>query len=525
MVCLHYTIITMISIKESLQNIQSGVVVFLVAVPLCLGIAIAQNAPPFSGIISGIIGGSIVMLISGAKYSISGPTAGMTAIMISSIKELGTFELILTSICLAGIFQIIFGVLKVGLVGYYFPSSVIKGMLSAIGIILIIKQIPHLVGYDVDPEGDMSFFQDDGKNTFSELIHMLNYFTPGAAIISAVSILILLFWNSDYIKPGSKLSFVPSALIIVAAGICMNLLFQYIFPSLLVHQSHLVSIPSIKSPTDFVDSLLFPDLSGLYNLRTYSIGFTIAVVVSLESLLSIDATDKLKKATVPSPTNRELIAQGVGNLTCGLIGGVPITSAIIRSSANINAGATNKLSGYVHGFLLLTSILVFPSLLTSIPNASLAVILLFTGYKLTKMGLYKSMYHLGQKQFLPFITTITVMLLTDMLKGILCGLAVAIFYIIRDMMRIPIKKSSVTIDDKIHTLIKFPENVSFINKGILFKMLQSIPPDSDLILDGSNIKSIDYDVSETITIFKKDAPAKGINIQIINIEEIELHLK
>lgn len=515
----------MLSVKESLKNIQSGVVVFLVAVPLCLGIAIAQNAPPLSGIISGIIGGSIVMLISGAKYSISGPTAGMTAIMLASIKELGTFELVLTSICLAGIFQILFGFLRVGLVGYYFPSSVIKGMLSAIGIILIIKQIPHLVGYDVDPEGDMTFFQDDGMNSFSELVHMLNYFSHGPAIISAISILILLFWNSEYIKPGSKLSFIPSALVIVIAGICMNAVFQYAFPPLIVHQSHLISIPTIQSPTDLLDSLLFPDFSGLANYQTYVIGFTIAIVVSLESLLSIDAMDKIKKEPVASPTNRELIAQGIGNLSCGLVGGVPITSAIIRSSANINAGATNKLSGYVHGFLLLTSILLFPSLLTSIPNASLAVILLFTGYKLTRITLFKSMFQLGQKQFIPFITTITFMLLIDMLKGILLGLGVAIFYILRDMMRIPIKKSSVEIDGKTHTLIKFPENVSFINKGVLFKILQSIPPKSSLILDGSNIKSIDYDVSETITIFKQDALSKEIEIQLINIEEIDLHLK
>ena len=371
----------------------------------------------------------------------------------------------------------------------------------------------------------MSFFQDDGKNTFSELVHMLNYFSPGPAIISAVSILILLFWNGEYIKPGSKLSFVPSALVIVFAGIFMNMVFQYVFPSLIVHQSHLISIPTIQSPSDLFDSLLFPDLSALSNHRTYMIGFTIAVVISLESLLSIDATDKIKKEPVSSPTNRELIAQGVGNLTCGLLGGVPITSAIIRSSANINAGATNKLSGYVHGFLLLTSILIFPSLLTSIPNASLAVILLFTGYKLTRMGLFKSMYQLGPKQFIPFITTITFMLLTDMLKGILFGLGIAIFYILRDMMRIPIKKTSIDIDGKTHTLIKFPENVSFINKGALFKMLQSVPPNSSVILDGSNVKSIDYDVSETITVFKQDALLKKIEIQTINIKEIDLHLK
>lgn len=514
----------MLSTKESLKDIQAGVVVFLVAVPLCLGIALAQNAPPFSGIISGIIGGSIVMLISGAKYSISGPTAGMTAIMVSSIKELGGFELVLTSICIAGIFQILFGLLHLGIIGYYFPSSVIKGMLSAIGIILIIKQIPHLIGYDVDPEGDMSFFQDDGRNTFTELFNMVNYFTPGPAIISAISILILLFWNSDFIKPTSKLSFIPSALTIVAAGLLLNKLFEFAFPSLLIHQNHLVSIPTIKSTSDLWDSLIFPDLSGLNNIRTYSIGFTIAVVVSLESLLSIDATDKLKKEKSQSPTNRELIAQGVGNLTCGLVGGVPITSAIIRSSANINAGATSKLSGYVHGLLLLTSILIFPDLLTSIPNASLAVILLFTGYKLTKISLFKSMYKIGPKQFIPFFVTVSMMLLTDMLKGIVCGLAVALFFIIRDMIRIPVKKSSTEIDGTMHTLITFPENVSFINKGALLKMLNTVPNDSILILDGANIKSIDYDVLETITTFKQEAVNRGIKIQTINIQEIVLNL-
>lgn len=514
----------MLSTKESLKDIQAGVVVFLVAIPLCLGIALAQNAPPFSGIISGIIGGSIVMLISGAKYSISGPTAGMTAIMLSSIKELGTFELVLTSICIAGVTQILFGLFKVGVVGYYFPSSVIKGMLSAIGIILIIKQIPHLIGYDVDPEGDMAFVQDDGRNSFSELVNMLNYFTPGPAIISAISILILLFWNSEYIKPGSRLSLVPSALIIVFAGLLLNLLFEFVFPSLLVHQNHLVAIPTIKNTGDLLDSLIFPDLSGLNNYRTYAIGFTIAVVVSLESLLSIDATDKLKKEKDPSPTNRELVAQGVGNLTCGLIGGVPITSAIIRSSANINAGTTGKLSGYVHGFLLLTSVLLFPDLLTSIPNASLAVILLFTGYKLTKVDLFRSMYAVGAKQFVPFITTISVMLLTDMLKGIICGLLAALFYIVRDMMRIPIKKSSATIEGREHTLITFPENVSFINKGFLFRMLEGLPDGSAVILDGANIKSIDYDVLETIALFKKGASDKNIDVQLINIQEIDLHL-
>jgi len=516
---------TMLSNKEYLKDIQAGVVVFLVALPLCLGIAIAQNAPPISGIISGVVGGTVVMLLSGSKYSISGPAAGLTAIVLSSISTLGSFELMLSALCVAGVIQILLGVFKAGIIGYYFPSSVIKGMLSAIGIILIIKQIPHLVGYDVDPEGDMSFFQDDGRNSFTELVNMLDYFTPGAAIVSAISILILLFWNEDFIKSNSKLSFIPSALILVIVGIVMNKLFELVFPSLFIHQSHLVSLPTIQSPADLLQSLRLPDFKGFSNPQTYIIGLTIAVVASLETLLSIDATDKIKKGLKPSPTNRELIAQGVGNISCGMIGGIPITSVIVRSSANINAGAKSKLSGLTHGILLFISVLAFPSILTSIPNASLAVILLFTGYKLTKIDLFKSMYALGQKQFLPFITTVVVMLLTDMLKGILCGLIIAIYYILRDMMRIPIKKSSAIIEDREHTLITFPENVSFINKGFLLKMLNNIPSDSDLILDGSHIKSIDYDVLETIMIFKTDAIKKGINIKTINIVEIDLHIK
>jgi MFS superfamily sulfate permease-like transporter len=515
----------MLSTKEYIKDIQAGIVVFLVALPLCLGIAIAQNAPPIAGLISGIIGGLIVMFFSGAKYSISGPAAGLTAIVLTSIKELGSFEAMLAATCIAGAIQILLGLAKAGVIGHYFPSSVIKGMLSAIGIILIIKQIPHLFGYDVDPLGDMTFFQSDGKNTFSELINMVNYITPGPAIISLVSILILLFWNDNFIKHGSKLSYVPSALLIVIVGIGLNFLFGAIYPSLFVHQSHLVALPTIKSSSDLIASLQFPDFSGFADSKIYVIGFTIAIVASLETLLSIDASDKLKKGLIASPTNRELIAQGIGNITCGMVGGIPITSVIVRSSANINAGATSKLSGYIHAILLLISVLLFPEILTLIPNASLAVILLFTGYKLTQISLFKSMFSLGIKQFLPFITTIVVMLLTDMLKGILCGLVIALYFILRDMMRIPIKSTTTDIHGVPHTLITFPENVSFINKGALQKMLNNVPSKSILILDGGNIKSIDYDILETIALFKKETSKREIKTQFINIQEIDLHLQ
>ncbi|WP_299253913.1 SulP family inorganic anion transporter [uncultured Cytophaga sp.] len=511
----------MLSIKETLQNIQSGVVVFLVALPLCLGIAIAQDAPPIAGIISGIIGGSVVMLFSGSKYSISGPAAGLTAIVLTAVNDLGSFEALLTAMIVAGAIQVVLGIIKAGIVGYYFPSSVIKGMLSAIGIILIIKQIPHLVGYDLDPEGDMAFWQMDGRNSFSELLNMLNFFTPGPAIVSGISIIVMIFWSPKFIHPDGKLSFIPNALVIVLLGIILNSIFEYFFPNLFIQQDHLVALPTINSTSDLYNSLRFPDLSGFSNSKTYVVGFTIAIVASLESLLSLDASDKLKKVLKPSSPNRELIAQGLGNLACSAVGGIPVTSVIVRSSANIAAGASNKLSGYVHGFLLLVSVLVFPDVLTRIPNASLAVILLFTGYKLTKLSLIKSMFSLGINQYLPFLTTIIVMLLTDMLKGIVCGLIVAIYFILRDLMRIPIKVSNTVIEGKTHTLITFPETVSFINKGVLLKMLDTIPANSYLILDGKNIKSIDYDVLETIHLFMDAAAEKNIEIDAINIQIID----
>lgn len=514
----------MLSIKETIHNIQSGVVVFLVALPLCLGIAIAQDAPPIAGIISGIIGGSVVMLFSGSKYSISGPAAGLTAIVLTAVNDLGSFEALLTAMVVAGAIQVILGVIKAGVIGYYFPSSVIKGMLSAIGIILILKQLPHLVGYDVDPEGDINFLQTDGQNSFSELLNMLNYFTPGPALVSALSIIAMIFWSPKFINPNNRLSFIPNALVIVVLGIVLNSIFEYLFPMLFIHQEHLVALPTINSASDLHNSLSFPDLAGFSNSKTYVVGFTIAIVASLESLLSLDASDKLKKVMKPSSPNKELIAQGIGNLACSLVGGIPVTSVIVRSSANIAAGASHKLSGYVHGFLLLVSVLVFPDILTRIPNASLAVILLFTGYKLTKLALFKSMFALGKNQYLPFITTIVVMLLTDMLKGIVCGLIVAIYFIIRDLMRVPIKKSSTEIEGKEHTLITFPETVSFINKGPLLKMLETVPANSYLILYGKNIQSIDYDVLETIHLFKESAIDKNIEIDAINIQTIDNHV-
>ncbi|MBC7451189.1 MAG: SulP family inorganic anion transporter, partial [Cytophagales bacterium] len=312
------------------------------------------------------------------------------------------------------------------------------------------------------------------------------------------------------------------ALIVVFVGVGLNELFKSYIPELKVYPSHLVYLPQINNTKDLMNGLHFPDFSALLNFKTYWIGFTLALVASLETLLNIDASDKLKKVVKPSPANRELIAQGIGNLTCGLIGGIPITSVIVRSSANINAGAKSKLSGLTHGVLLLLSVLLFPGILNLIPYAALSAILLITGYKLTQVSLFKHLYSLGWQQFLPFIVTVVVMLLTGILKGIFCGLLVAVYFIIRDMMRIPIKKASSVIDGKTYTLITFPENVTFINKGVVYSMLQKVPSDSILILDGTHIKSIDYDVLETITLFKQSSFAKHIEVQILNIQLIDI---
>ncbi len=384
-----------LTFKYLKYDLPAGLVVFLVAVPLCLGIALASGAPLFSGIIAGIVGGIVVAFASGSALSVSGPAAGLTVIVLNAISTLRNYELFLLAVVLAGFIQIILGYVKAGIIGYYFPSNVIKGMLAAIGIILILKQIPHAIGYDVDNEGDFDFIQADGENTFSEIVNSLNHIHPGALIIAGISLLILILWERPFLKKISFFKIVPGALIAVLSGIVINEIFKTSSPELFLDGDKLVRLPVASSVPDFISQFTLPDFSGLSNHKVYIVAFTIAIIASLESLLSVEAVDKLDPYKRNTPANRELKAQGLGNMISGLIGGLPITAVIVRSSANINAGAKTKLSAIIHGMLLLFSVIALAPFLNKIPLSCLAALLLTVGYKLAKISLFKSMYKMG----------------------------------------------------------------------------------------------------------------------------------
>ena len=501
-------------------DLKAGIVVFLVALPLCLGIALPQNAPLFSGIIAGIVGGIVVAFISGSKLSVSGPAAGLTSIVIASIAQLGSFENFLLAISIAGLFQIILGIAKAGIIGYYFPSAVIKGMLSAIGIILILKQIPHLVGYDKDAEGDESFIQTDGQNSFSEFINMLQYINIGSVIIGLVSICILLFWQSKFIKSNKFLNPIPSALLVVIMGILIDFLFSRFAPNLEVKAEHLVRLPEFNSFEGFIASFKHPNFSAITNPEIYKIALTIAAVASLETLLSLEAVDKLDPDNQISPTNRELVAQGTGNLISGLIGGLPITSVIVRSSVNVSSGGKSQLSSIFHGLLFIFSIFIIPNVLQLIPLSALAAILILTGFNLCKPILYKVMYSQGWDQFLPFIITVLVMLFSDLLKGVTIGIVVSIIFILRQNYRAPFKIVKEEFDGKLFFFIKLSQNVTFINKGKFIELFKTIPPGSTINIDGGRTTFIDKDVLELISSYKQSAHIHKSTVILEEIEEV-----
>ncbi|MBI2722534.1 MAG: SulP family inorganic anion transporter [Bacteroidetes bacterium] len=500
--------------KNILYDLRSGIVVFLVALPLCLGIALACNVPLFSGILAGVIGGIFVTALSGSILSVSGPAAGLTAVILSSVATLGSYQIFLAAVLCAGVLQIAFGFLKAGSVGNYIPSAVIKGMLAGIGIILIIKQLPHIVGYDKDPEGDFFFEQSDGHNSLSELIYMLNYITPGAIIIGAVSILILIISNQNFYKNNSVLSFIPGPLVVVVVAIFLNIAFRP-YANLVVTSEHLVTLPVIQNFNDIKSVLMQPDFSQMLTSKFFMIVITLSLVASLESLLSIEASDKLDPLKRNSDSNRELLAQGVGNILCGLTGALPVTAVIVRSSANINSGAKTKLSAIFHAVLLLGCVLLIPQVLMLIPNSALAAILIMTGYKLTQISLFKDLYKKGWDQFLPFVVTIVVMLLSDLLKGVGAGLVVAIIYIIRANVKASFDVAEQLIDGKRHYIIKLPTHVTFFNKGFIVRFFNSVKQDSKLIIDGTINKTTDKEVQEFIQEFMWRSKEKKVEIEQI----------
>ena len=504
--------------KNLLADFKPGIVVFLVALPLCLGIAMACGVPLFSGIVAGVIGGILVTAFSGSKYSVSGPAAGLTAIVITSIAQLGSYEAFLAAVVFAGVFQIVLGILKAGSIGNYIPNAVIKGMLAGIGIILIIKQIPHLFGYDKDPEGDEEFIQLDGENSFTELIHMVNYITIGAVIIGVVSFLILIIADRPFYKKDKILSNIPGPLLVVIFGVLLTIAFKG-YPLLNIDSQHLVNLPSISSLSDLKSNLLFPDFSFATQSHFWTIVATLAIVASLETLLGIEAIDKLDPEKNESNTNKELVAQGIGNMICGAFGGLPVTSVIVRSSANINAGAKSKLSTIIHALLLLVSVLLLPNVLALIPNACLAAILIMTGFKLTKASIFKEQWKFGYEQFIPFIVTVIVMLVTDLLKGVCAGVVVSIVFIIRDNIKFSFESSNEMINDKKYYLLKLPQQVTYFNKGYLINFFKTVNENSKVIIDGSINKSINRDSNDVIKDFIATSKKKNIDVELFKFDK------
>ncbi|RVU01942.1 SulP family inorganic anion transporter [Mucilaginibacter limnophilus] len=498
--------------KNLKKDIPASIVVFLVALPLCLGIALASGAPLFAGLLTGIIGGIVVGTVSGSQLSVAGPAAGLTSIVFSAIATLGSYEAFLLSVMIAGGIQIIFGIIKAGIIGNYFPSAVIEGMLAAIGIILIMKQFPHAVGYDADYEGNESFAQADTHNTFSGLMVAISKINYGAVIIASVSIAIMLFWPKV-----KKLAIVPAPLLVVIAGVILASVFSS--TGFALQKDQYVSIPSVNSASEFFGLLRMPDFSQITRGQIWITAGTIALVASLESLLSLEAVDKIDPIKRISPTNRELIAQGTGNLISGFLGGLPMTAVIVRSSANVNAGARTKMSAIMHGFLLLLSLLFIPAIINLIPLSCLAAILLMTGYKLARIGLFQHMWHKGLPQFIPFVVTIVAVVLTDLLIGVGIGLFVGGFFILYTNLRNPYFYQIVKDDNGKKVIhIKLAEEVSFLNKAAIQVTLTSLPKSSDVIIDGSNSRFIDPDVLEIIENFKHNAYTKGIVVQLKDIK-------
>lgn len=504
------------------HDFPAGLVVFLVALPLCLGIALASGAPLFSGIIAGMAGGLVVASLSGSALSVSGPAAGLTVIVLSAIEKLGTYETFLLAVVIAGALQIVLGYLKAGIIGYYFPSSVIKGMLAAIGLILILKQIPHAFGYDKDIMGDESFDQADGQNTISELFSFYQYISPGATIICLIALAIIILWDKPFLKRYAFFSTVPGALIVVLMGVLVNWLFQNFYPSLALSGDHLVVLPVSKSIEGFAGQFTLPDFTAFTNPNVYVVAVTIAIVASLETLLSVEAADKLDPYKRNTPTNQELKAQGVGNMVSGLLGGLPLTAVIVRSSANVNAGAKTKMSAIIHGLFLLLSVILIPGILNMIPLACLAAILLVVGYKLAKISLFTSMYRLGWSQFVPFMATVVTILLTDLLKGIAVGMVIAIFHILRNNYKTPYFFQQKHYKEGEEIRLELSEDVSFLNKGSLSLTLEHLPNNSHVIIDGSRSQHIDYDALEIIQNFRETAKLRNIKLELINIQEVEV---
>ncbi len=504
--------------KEIKSDLPASIIVFFVALPLCLGIALASGAPLFSGIIAGIVGGIVVGMASGSRLGVSGPAAGLVVIVFGGIATLGSWEAFLTALVLAGLFQIAMGYMKAGFIAFFFPTSVITGLLTGIGLLIILKQIPHALGYDSSFLGDESFMQAGGENTFSAILSAWQLFTPGAIIISLASLAILIFWEKVLTKKSRFFEILQGPIVVVFFGIAMNYMYQNGWLDFTLTPEQIVTLPVVSSLGEFMSQFTFPDFSHLANPEVYKIAVVLAVVASLETLLSVEAADKLDPHKRVTPTNRELKAQGLGNMVSGMIGGLPITQVVVRSSANISFGAKTKLSTILHGFFLLISVVSIASLLNMIPLASLSAILFMVGYKLAKPSLFSWMYRQGWEQFIPFTVTVVMMLVTDLLTGVLFGLVASIFFTLHHSYRNSYYMKDIVINDEgrdVHHIV-LAEEVSFFNKASIIKTLEAIPENAKVIIDCSKSKAIAYDVVEFIRDYPLQAALKNIAVETVN---------
>ena len=498
------------------SDLPASIVVFFVALPLCLGIALASGAPLFSGLIAGIVGGIVVGSLSGSQIGVSGPAAGLAAIVLSSISVLGGFENFLLAVVLGGIIQIIFGILKAGIIGYYFPSSVIKGMLTGIGIIIILKQIPHFFGYDSNPEGDFAFMQVDGNNTFSEILLMFNNISLGPTLVAVAGLFILILWEKVLAKKSNIFKLIQGPLVAVVVGI---LYFNFTKGNEVfgITTDHLVAVPVPSDFNSFIGQFSLPNFAAITNPQIWITAFTIALVASLETLLCVEATDKLDPQKRVTPTNRELIAQGSGNILSGLIGGLPITQVIVRSSANIQSGGKTKMSAIIHGFFLLISVLIIPGILNMIPLSVLAAILLIVGFKLAKPALFAKMYKMGWKQFVPFTVTVLGIIFTDLLVGIGLGLMVGIVVIlIKSYQNSHFLHMEEVLNGKNKMKIRLAEEVTFFNKGAILNQLDQIPENTYLEIDVRQTRYLDFDIIEILEAFSEKAKIRNIDIKLFS---------
>ncbi len=499
------------------KDLLSGLIVFLIALPLCLGIAQASGAPLFSGIVAGIVGGIIIGFLSGSQLSVVGPAAGLTAIVLTAIGELGAFDIFLCSVMVAGAVQLLLGFLKAGSIANYFPNNVIEGMLAGIGLTIIIKQIPDAVGY-TRQNHDRMVDADDGFS-FNTITDSLQHIELGAVIIAVIGLAILILWQTKAFK---KVQLLPSGLIVVVLGIVLNEVFKSGGSSLYLDDTHLVSLPIASSASDFFSQFMMPSWSGFSNPKVWQTGVVIAIVASIETLLCIEATDKLDPLKRNTPTNRELKAQGIGNMISGLLGGLPVTSVIVRSSANINAGARTKISTIFHGLLLAICVASIPMVLNLIPKSALAAILIYTGYRLCKPAVFIHMWKDGGiTQFIPFAVTAFAVVSLDLLKGVGIGIIISIFYILRNNMRIPYyyQRSSFSNGELIK--LTLAQEVSFLNKASIKETLENLPGNTAVIIDATQTEYIDFDVLDMIRgFYETKAPEKNIKMSLVGFKNM-----